>query len=123
MVKTNTTEQDMNDTTTNNPTADFTATDRRIVLGTSGYSHRWTFVYSPSDEAKSWDGADARATHCIGSRFGHFPYAEIKVTGRSDRWDVPGIDGPARKIRVTLNLGTIDEETVDGWLVDGGASI
>jgi hypothetical protein len=123
MVNERNTETNMSNTTTNNPSAHFAATDRRIVLGTSGYSHRWTFVYTPSDEAKSWDGADARTTHCIGSRFGHFPYVAIKITGRSDRWDIPGIDGPARKIRVTVGLGTIDEETVDGWLVDGGASI
>jgi hypothetical protein len=113
----------MADTTLNNPTADFAATGRRIVLGTSGYSHRWTFVYIPSAEALSWDGADARTTHCIGSEFGYFPYVEIKVTGRADRWDIAGIDGPARKIRVTVGLGTIDEETVGGWLVGGGATI
>ena len=107
----------------NNPTADFAATNRRIVIGTSGYSPRWTYVYNPSDEAKRWDDADARTTHCIGSRFGHYCYVVIEVTGRKDRWDVPGIDGTARKIRVTLNLGTTDEETVDGWLVDGGESL
>ena len=113
----------MNDTTQNNPGPEFAATNRRIVIGRSGYSHRWTFVYTPSELAKSWDGADARTTHCIGSRFGHYSYVEIKVTGRGDRYDVPGIDEAARKIRVTLNLGTIEEETVDGWLVGGGDSV
>ena len=98
----------MTDTTQNNPGPEFAATNRRIVIGGSGYSHRWSFVYTPSELAKSWDGADARTTHCIGSRFGHYSYVEIKVTGRGDRYDVPG---------------TIDEETVDGWLVGGGDSV
>lgn len=111
------------DTSMNNPAPHFTSTGRRIVIGTSGYSPRWTHVYAPSTEAKAWDGADARTTHCIGSRFGHYPYVAIQITGRADRWDIAGIDGPARKIRVTVNMGTIDEETVDGWLVDGGPAI
>lgn len=113
----------MPDTTQNHPGPHFAATDRRIVLGASGYSHRWTYVYTPTDEARSWDGADDRTTHCIGSRFGAFHYVQIRITGRADRWDVAGIDGPARKIRVTLNMGTGDEETVDGWLYEADRGI
>ena len=111
------------DTTLNAPAAHFAATNRRIVLGASGYAVRWTHVYIPSDDAKRWDGADERVTHCIGSRFGHYPYVAIAITGRADRYDVAGFDGPVRKIRVTIALGTADEETVDGWLVGGGESV
>ncbi len=112
------------DTTQNNPhPPHITSTNRVIAIGRSGYTPRYTYVYNPSAEARAWDGADARTTHCIGSIHGFYSFVQIKVTGRADRWDVPGIDGPARKLRITVNLGTEDEETVDAWLIGGGDSI
>ena len=111
------------DTTQNNPAPHFPSTNRVIAIGRSGYTPRYTYVYNPSTEAREWDGADARTTHCIGSIHGCYFYVQIKVTGRADRWDVPGINGPARKVRITVNLGTEDEGVLDGWLIGGGDSI
>ena len=111
------------DTTQNNPAPEFAATDRMIVIGKSGHSHRWTYVYNPSKAALAWDGADARTTHCVGSRFGGYSYVSIKVTGRADRYDIAGTGTAVRKIRITFAQGTADEETVDGWLIGGGDTV
>lgn len=99
----------------------FASTGRRILLG-NATTGRFTFVYVPSEQAVQWDMPGETATHSLGSRYGFYTYCRIKVTGREDRYP-KHLDGPARKIRVTIDIGTEDEETVSGWLIGGGDSL
>ena len=95
-----------------NPAPDFASTGVRLVLRTHS-GHRQTYVYTPSEAAKAWDGVDA--THCLGSQFGIYPYANIKVTGRKPRI---AYGMRAFKARVEVGLEYPDDrQTVDAWII------
>ena len=104
----------------NLPAEDFTATNRRVIVG-SVNDGRFTYVYIPSERAQSWDGVTA--THALGTRFGGYSYVNIKVSGRKDRYFPAQMLGPVRKLQITIAVGTEDEETVEGWLIGGGDSL
>ena|GEM_PF-6580569 len=97
-------------------TPDFTSTGARVVFGARG-NGRATVVYNASDRAIQWDGVEG-ATHALGSRYGGYAYAAIRVTGRGVRYGV--VSEPAIKVKITIGLGSgnpDDIETVDGWLI------
>lgn len=51
------------------------------------------------------------------SRTGRAPAVDIKVTGRTLRYDAPGIAGPAVRVRVTFVRDGETNETTGGWMV------
>ena len=95
------------------PAPEFASTGMRIAIGTNpNTAQRWTYVYAPSEIAQKWDGVTA--PHALGNRFGFYTYAEVKVTGRADRYFNGA--GWFRKARVRVAIGTEDEEWVDCWV-------
>jgi hypothetical protein len=118
----------MNDATFNttfdNP--DFIPNFQRVTWRDGQRTH-WTQVFTPSDEAKAWDGAEW-ASAAIGIRNifdpnrAAFAYCDLRITGRKDRI-VPNTGGYSvgcygRKAIITFNKGTEDESTFDCWVVD-----
>lgn len=101
----------------NKPASHFTGTGRRVVVGRPNGGVCARFLYVPTAEAVSWDGADG-ATHAIGTRHGGYAYATIAMTGRKDVW-ISCLGCFARKLAITIAVGTDDEETIEGWLVGG----
>ena len=105
-----------------NPSAYSRSTGRQIRL-TDGAEGRWTYVYVPTAEAIEWDipGNAEGVNATLGNQYGSYSYARIKVVGRTDRYDVAGLRHTcARKLAITICIGTEDEETISGWLIDGG---
>jgi len=93
---------------------EFTATGGRLAWKIKGEScTHWTKVYTPSENAKKWDGAEW-ATDSLGSRHGGYSYAEVKVTGRK-LTRVPGSSVYGIRVKVTTNKGTIDEKSWTAW--------
>jgi hypothetical protein len=96
------------------------------VTWQNGSRQYWSQVFTPSDEAKAWDGAEW-ATAAIGVRNAvrtndaAFTYCDLRITGRTDRI-VPNTGGYSvgcygRKAIITFNKGTEDESTFDCWVV------
>lgn len=108
------------DEDTRNP--EFIPLGHRVMFRQDG-TQRWHQLYSPSQEALAWDGAEW-ATEAIGltglDGGPCFAYVEMRETGRKDRL-IPGTGGfngcHGRKIKLTFDKDTEDESTVDGWLV------
>jgi hypothetical protein len=82
-------------------------------------SYRSLALSVPSDDAKGWDGAPS-ATHCMLNREGlhgeQWSYIVVKITGR--KFTKAGNTGALGvRAKIVMNMGTVDEETVDGWIV------
>jgi len=90
--------------------AEFPATGARCIWGPAAGS----LLYTPSEYAKKWDGAQW-ANAAIGSRFGGFSYAELKITGRK-LTKTPGGEYGTR-CRITTNKGTENERTWGAWWI------
>lgn len=113
--------------TAENP--EFTPLFKRVMWRTPNGVQHWTQVFAPSRAALLWDGATADA-YAIGIQNIHgaeaaFAYVSLRVTGRKDRL-VPGTGYCGvlgRKSRITFDIGTSDEATLDCWVVhDKGTS-
>lgn len=89
--------------------AEFPATGARCIWGPTDGS----LMYTPSEAAKKWDGAEW-ANAAIGSRFGGFSYAELKITGRKLTKSPTGSYGV--RCRITTNKDTGDERTWGAWM-------
>ena len=100
----------------NHGDANFTATGKRIAWKYGGRIE-WSQLYDAAADAIRWDGAPVDS-QAVGSRFGCFGYVTVKITGRK-LVTVPQTCGDVEgmKAKVSFDVGTEDECTLDAWIV------
>ena len=101
--------------------AEFTPLPTRLAYfptdSKSVYTLSWSELFTPSDFAKTWDGAHASTTHCKWSDVAEcYVYITINVTGRKTT-RIPGTNEWGTKVQITFNAGTEDTSTASGWVI------
>lgn len=110
----------------------FTPRPDRMMFHRDNGGTKWVPLFTPSDEAKTWDGAPEEVNAAFGMPSNledvspndlMYTYIKLEIRGRKERL-IPGTGGyqgaRGTLARVTFDLGTEDECTRDCWIVRNG---